>query len=487
MKRIKNGLAMLLMLLFSSALFAQKSSVEPPFSKTSQETQSLFDEGLKLYDQGDFRMARKLFLQATEKDPSFTTGLLYLANTSRDGKEYADAVAKAQAAAAKGSEWDKMLLELISTGLTDDYTKRLAIAQKMTAKFPNVARAYIELGNAYSAGNETEKAREAFMKATKLAPNNVAAFYLLASSYVFDMPKDFRLAEKFAHKAVKLAPTSASAEILLGDVYRAQSNLEKARDAYTAAIALQKEEPAAYYKRGHANTYLGNFEDARNDYGEAGKHDDVNAFASQNIAYTYLYDNDTKKALQALSDEETRMSGKDGYTNQNRLNILSSAAFIALHNNDAATLYTLINKIEPVAMQIGNDLGTSESKATLKAQVLFWQAALQALQGNYASAEQTADEMKTSLASINNPRKLEGHSLLMGLIHFKQNKFDQAVYDLQKADRNNVYDKYWLARAYEAAGSKEKAADVYKEIADNNFNSVGYALIRNEVKRKVQQ
>jgi hypothetical protein len=49
----------------------------------------------------------------------------------------------------------------------------------------------------------------------------------------------------------------------------------------------------------------------------------------------------------------------------------------------------------------------------------------------------------------------------------------------------NVYDKYWLAKAYEAAGKKEKASAIYKELANYNFNNTGYALIRNEVQKKM--
>jgi hypothetical protein len=45
--------------------------------------------------------------------------------------------------------------------------------------------------------------------------------------------------------------------------------------------------------------------------------------------------------------------------------------------------------------------------------------------------------------------------------------------------------KYWLAMAYEGAGNKDKAKALYIEIADNNFNGLDYALIRNEVKKKV--
>jgi tetratricopeptide (TPR) repeat protein len=486
MRKIKLSLSIAFLLMFCNPVWSQKA-MEPSFSKSTTEADALFRQGIKLYDQGDVRLARKMFMQAAEKDPSFVSAIIYHANTAQTASEYVQQVNKAQAVIDKGSDWDKMMLQILQTALVDDYQNRVTIAEKMVSTFPNAFRAYIELGNAYTAGNQTQKARDVFMRATKLAPQSAAGYFALAGSYVFDEPKDFSMAEKYAQQAVQMAPTSSSIQILLGDVYRAQKNLEKARDAYTSAINLQKDGPEAYYKRGHANTYLGKFEDARTDYSAAGKYDETDGFANQNIAYTYLYDNDSKKAMQSLTGDEEKLVGSDPVINQARLNMLASAAVIALHNNDAGSLSTILTRFEPLAMQLATEIGTSEAKASEKASVLYWKSALQALQGNYAAAEQLASDIKSELQPINNPRKLENYSSLMGLIHYKQNKFNEAVDDFQKADRNNVYDKYWLARSYEAAGSKENATAIYKEIADNNFNSVGYALIRNEVKKKLAQ
>ena len=39
--------------------------------------------------------------------------------------------------------------------------------------------------------------------------------------------------------------------------------------------------------------------------------------------------------------------------------------------------------------------------------------------------------------------------------------------------------------ANEAAGNKDKATALYKEVAAYNFNDVGNALVRNEVKKKL--
>jgi len=465
---------------------AQKTA-EPPFSKTTAEVDALFKQGLRYYDQGDLKQARKLFAEAIQKDPANTSAMVYNIGTARTSKEFMDDLNKMKTKLATATEWDKMMFQLFESGVADDYNARLAIAQKMVAAYPNAARAYIELGNTYTGAAETAKAREAFMKASKLDPNWVAPNYQLAGSYLFDEPKDFRQAQRFAEKAHKLSPTSAGIEILLGDVYRAQKNLEKARTAYSEAIKLQSDNPDGYYKRGHANTFLGNMDDARKDYLEGNKLDDVPGIGAQSYAYTYLYDNDFKSALQSLKDEERKIDDSKVTNVEMKLNLLSNAATIALHNNDADQLAMLLEKMAPFSKKISDEFGSKERSLLMWSEILKWKTAFEGTKGNFTQAQQLAEELRNTIAPINNPRKYETYSALQGLIHFKQGKYDQAVYDFQQANRNNVYDRYWLAKSYEAAGSKEQAQDIYKEIADNNFNSVGYALIRNEVKKKLMQ
>ena len=75
--------------------------------------------------------------------------------------------------------------------------------------------------------------------------------------------------------------------------------------------------------------------------------------------------------------------------------------------------------------------------------------------------------------------------MAMGYICMKEKKYADAVSHFEKANPNDIYNKYWLAMANEAAGNKDKAMSLFKEVAAYNFNDVGNALVRNEVKKKV--
>ncbi|HAT65649.1 MAG TPA: hypothetical protein DCS66_13810 [Flavobacteriaceae bacterium] len=56
---------------------------------------------------------------------------------------------------------------------------------------------------------------------------------------------------------------------------------------------------------------------------------------------------------------------------------------------------------------------------------------------------------------------------------------------MAKLNEDNVYVQYMMAKAFEKMGNQEKAKELFTKVAGNNFNSVAYALVRNESKNKI--
>jgi acyl-homoserine lactone acylase PvdQ len=75
---------------------------------------------------------------------------------------------------------------------------------------------------------------------------------------------------------------------------------------------------------------------------------------------------------------------------------------------------------------------------------------------------------------------MENYHDLLGLISFLQKKYPQAVAEYRQADLTNMYNKYHLAQALEAANQGAEARKIFKEVANWNFNTVGYALVRKD-------
>lgn len=461
---------------------------ELPVTAKSTEAIASFQQGITELDLGDVKNARMSFTKAIEQDPGMGIAYLYRANTSTSSKEFADDIKAGKLKVDSASNWEKLYADYLSTNLSGDRTKGIEVLQKMATAYPDAARAQTELGNGYAGNNQFDKARELYQKAIQLNPTWVGGYSALANSYIFNEPKDLKKAEENSVKVVELAPKSAGAQITLGDCYRAQNDFAKAKAAYAKAVELNPTSPVAYYKEGHANTYLGNYDEARKNYADAGKNDVTKSGSILNTAYSYLYQNNTAAALSGLMDAAMKIdsSATDKAKAANeKYSYLTTCASVAVHNGDAATLKKLMPMILPLSEQLTNDLGTPEAKIFIQADKLNWETMLAYSEGRYDEAIAKAEAMKSVLDPIKDDRKLEGYHYNMGLVSMKQKKYAEAVSHFEKSDPNNIYNKYWLAKANEAAGNKEKATSLYKEVAAYNFNDVGNALVRSEVKKKL--
>ncbi len=459
-----------------------------PVSTSSKEAKSAFRDGLSSFDLGETKKAKAAFTKAIGLDSTLGIAYLYRSNLSNSSKEFADDINAGKSHLDSASDWEKMYGEYQVATLSGDRKKQVEIIEKIASTYPEAARAQVDLSAVYTGNNQLDKARACAQKATELDPKWPGGFAALATSYLFSDPKDTKKAEENALKVVELAPNSPGAEILLGDCYRAQNDMQKAKDAYAKAVTLDPESPNAYSKEGNANTFLGNMDEARKNYLDGSTHAvDAKTGYLVTTAYTYLYANgDYKTAEKTLMDGVAKVDAAGKGATAEKNNLLTTAAAIAFHYNDAATLKQLVPMITPLTEQLNNDLGTPEGKAFTKADVANWQAMIAIQEGKFDEAKAKVEEIKTDLDAIKDDRKLESYYFLKGMISMKQKNYADAVTNFGKSDLNNqIYNKYWLAMANEAAGNKDKAMSLYKEVAAYNFNDVGNAMVRMEAKKKV--
>jgi len=478
-----------LMMISGVTLWGMNSPVNDiPVTTSSKEALQFVRQGLAMMDRGDGQKAKALFTRAIQKDPKLGIAYLLSANQANSPKEFTEYLKLAKANISGASQWEKWYYDYYATYLTSDWNKRLEIVTKIATTYPGAARPQVDLGNTFSESNDITHAREYFAKAIQLNPDWTGGYFALYQSYLFNEPRNFKMAEQNAKKVTILAPSSQGAEIALGDCYRAQNDLNKAKDAYSKAIALDPGTSEAYYKRGHANTFLGNYDEAKQDYMDGGKHDESLTMSNQFIGFTYLYSGDYKKAITWFTD----LAGKADASGDSKdkiqvakMTYYETLADIAFHYGDSGELLDVINRMEPLSMQMGSDVGTKEAALTQKSSILYWRSLLASLEGNYDEAKAKADEIKTTLAPVNDPSKLQNYEFAIGYLNLQQKNYSEAVSNFEKTDPGKIYNKFWLAKAYDAEGDKAKANSLFKEISAYNFNGSGYALVRNEVNQKL--
>lgn len=462
---------------------------EISWTTSSEQAKSNFLSALQLSEIGNNQEARAIFSKVIEEDPSFAMAYLHRAFTASSAEEYAKDIKKAGSLLEGLDDAEKRMIAIATTSLSSDYDQELLLSKEFVAAYPNLPRAQNWLGYAYQNLDQQENARAAFQKAVNMNPKWAGAYVPLGMSYIFDEPKDLLLAQENLSKSLALVPNDAMANINMGDCYRAENDLENARRYYTKAAELNPKESIAHSKAGHVNSLLGNYEEARVNYQKSRALSDFKAASINFEAFTYLYEGKPQKALEYLKEEANKL---DTYNipasrlNSSKMFCLNSCSWIALHTGDVDHIKELLAMRAPISEQIGNDIGTPESQMEERAREMMWEGLSIAMKKDIPGAYKKAEEMKTTLASINDPKKLQGYHFLNGYINMKEGKYEEAIKQFKQSNyKNNMYMKYMLAMAYEKAGNVDMSVVLLHQLADYNFNNVGYALVRKEVKGKL--
>jgi tetratricopeptide (TPR) repeat protein len=136
-------------------------------------------------------------------------------------------------------------------------------------------------------------------------------------------------------------------------------------------------------------------------------------------------------------------------------------------------------------MEQAEEAGTDQFRRAQLANIALFEGRLAAYQGDYATASAKARENMAQLEPDQNPRKNEAAHDLMGQIELLQENYEAALAHYEQGNPNNIYMTYMRAVAHEGAGDAERARELYETVARNNFNSVGFALVRADAVAKI--
>src|SRR5205814_125902 len=130
-----------------------------PVTTKSAEARLAFDAGQAALDRGDAAEANQLFRAAVAADPDFTYAWVNLGNVSFSTEEFNAALRGAERGAAQASEGERLLLAFNQHFLDNDSAAQLALAQQLTTKYPDSARAWLVLAAAHGALNQFAEQR----------------------------------------------------------------------------------------------------------------------------------------------------------------------------------------------------------------------------------------------------------------------------------------------------------------------------------------
>lgn len=428
------------------------------------------------------------FLEAAAADPEFAMGHLLAALTSPSTEEFVSNLGLATANKAGASKAEQLMVGAYESALAADAQSRIAAVKEVTELHPDSPRAWVFLGNVLTNVNNAADSRAAYAKAIKLDAAHVPGHINLGNNFLTLEPKDFAEAEKHFMHAVALTPDEPNPHDLLGDVHRAQGNLDAAYADYTKASELAPELGSALQQRGHVNSFLGNFDEARSDYSrsvelEKARGSTGGGFFLVYRAYVSLHEGDLNAAiaeLQGIAD-----SADEDYPSiaaDLKANALTNVALIASEAGNSDAAGAAIAAAAAVMRQQADAMDSDDLRDGAEATISYMTGMLAARTGDTEGAAAAAAAFEGHVASSTNPRKLERMHEIQGMAAWYQEDYAGAVEHLSAGDHQaNMVTKYYLARANEEAGNAEEANRLFAELAVYNFNGPGYAMFRKDI------
>ncbi len=459
-----------------------------PLTTSDDIAREHFVLGQRDLDLGHVARANQHFVQAVAQDQTLALAHLRAAQSASSFEDYRAHLEAADGLADQASEAEALLIEIETLAYEGNRDGQLAAADALVMLIPESPRAWLVLASVQDGFNEVDAARTSIARAIELAPDFAAAHLALANSMVLRRPWDPAAAADHARIAVELEPGEALPRDLLGDAYRAGGDLEAARIEYQRAAELDPS-GSAYQQLGHVNSFLGDYAAARANYDEAIALAEGNARATYGTwrAFVHLHEGNPQGAideLNALVDAVDAMDIPEPVGV--KIGALGQVGWIAVHSGALAQAENAnVRRAELVREQIA-EAGTDEFRRAAEADLLFREGIIAAAGGDPGAAERIALEIIELREPDADPRKDEIAHDLMGMASFHAGAWQAAIDHMDQGNRNNVYNQYLRARAYEAMGDRAEAARLYRGIAENHFNNVFTAMLRAEALEKAE-
>jgi tetratricopeptide (TPR) repeat protein len=464
-------------------------SSDIPVTTVSDEARDLFLQGRDAWEVGRSDEARGLFDQAIAADPTFVQAYLMRARTStspQDWKRHADlAIANRD----KASPGEQALVDMFAAMMDDDAKKEIALATQLVADFPKSARAHFALAEVYEGLDRTDDARASMAKAASLDASWVVPHYRLANSFIFGEPRDLVKAEEHASRYVELKPNEAEPHILLGDVYRAGVDLQKARKAYAKAARVDPTNATALSKKGHAETFLGNYDAARADFEAAAQKALTWKIGPKNfVTFTWLYAGDAAAAQvgnQKLIDDIASITSDPEQQKQDLSILYRIRCRMAVESGDfaaASDAYAKHAELErAMAAALERDVIVKSTESRLAA----LEGTIAVSKGDFEAAEALVEKAEEQASGLSSPNALDDVYVLRGLISLRRGNAEAALMHFSAASPEMIEVKYYSALANESLGRQDEAARLFKQVAEWNFNDIEYALVRSKAIAKL--
>lgn len=458
-------------------------------TSTVEEARQYVADGQREWDFARQEEAYANFQQAIAADPKNAFAHLLAWGTAPNLETGQAHRRQALALAATANEYERLTIEAIDANSRGDNVRAQELAQQLVEKYADNARVWAFRSWTLFVAGERQEERAALQKAIEVDPTFTAGYMWLGESYTLNEPRDLARAEQLLQRALELEPREAHIHDLLADVFRLQGDLEKAAISYTRAAELDPTNGLPLQQRGHVNSFLGRFPEARADYDaavalETGMRRGGYAMYR---SFVHLHEGNPRGAIDEL---EQLYAGIDAANVEDpdvaKLTVLSQVILIAQHEgmddvHERAVQRRLTVRQARIARTEDRDLRRNDEQANL-----LDRGFLAAYSGDFGAAERAAAEfMKLTEAERSANKNWPAHDLL-GTIALLRGDNAAAVEHFRQTSPDNQYAWWKQAVALERLGRIDEAREFYRRVAETPLNSAQLAITRKAAANKLR-
>ena len=451
-----------------------------PVTTASAEARQEYLKGRALGENLRAHDSREVLQRAVAKDPNFALAHYSLALNSPTAKEFFDHLNHAVKLADKASDGERLMIQGLEAGANANPDKQREYYERLVAAYPGDERAHFLLAGNYFGQQDYPKTLREYQASVKIAPDYAPAYNLLG--YAYRQVGQFDDAEKAFKKYIELIPDDPNPYDSYAELLMKMGRFDESISMYRKALATDPQFSPSHVGIASNLMYQGKHEAARQ---EARKlHESARNDADRRNAYfatavAYADEGKFDEAVAELKKEQAIAAKINDPANMAADAVAMGDVLLeAGKPQEARALYQ-----EALSRLEGSDLSPEvKANARLVNQYNLGRVAVHSK--DFAAARKHAEAYMEGATSRKNSFQIRQAHDLAGTIALKEKRFDQALAHLGKANQQDPYVLYRMAKAYQGSGNEAKAEELFRQAANHNtLPTLNHAFVRAKAKK----
>lgn len=450
-----------------------------PITTGSIEALGIFQEALNAFESFNSEEARKLFTQAIAKDKDFALAYLYRGLASSSANDRRDDLLKAKLVAPNASSGEQMLIEAYHDYYIEDAVEKWAnTLHELSIMYPGDKRIHYYMGIAYYGYyNDYDLAVARFEKALNIDMDFAPPHNFLGYTYINQ--KNYQAAEEAFDNYIRLQPNQANPRDSKADLLTKLGRFEEANMYYQQAVELDSTFIASKRKIGANMIFMGLYDKGRQELEEAldmGTTPAGKIICLGAIARSYIYKGDFPMAIE-YADKAIQLATEVGQHDR--------AVYYCLIK---ASIYLELDETDKVKVNLtdcSQILNSTDIIERSKSFARYYSEQIRAIlavrSNDFNKAWSILDDIKANIEAGTDSEAMQAWFYsTAGYISLESGDYREAIESLKKADQEDPWVLYYLAKAYSKADNQPKALELFDKVANWNEDGFSYSFVRSK-------